>query len=66
MMKLVLKTCQNLLFQKASELFKNTKVLLRYNEIHDRLVKEAEDDKDLHYTRMVWCRFLCIWLFWLL
>lgn len=28
----------------ASKLFKNTKVLLRYNEIHDRLVKEAEDE----------------------
>lgn len=29
---------------KASELFKNGKVLVRYNEIHDRLIKEAEDE----------------------
>ena len=29
---------------KASELLKNSKVLVRYNEIHDRLIKEAEDE----------------------
>lgn len=28
----------------ASKLLKNTKVLLRYNELHDRLIKEAEDE----------------------
>ena len=28
----------------ASRLFKNSKVLARYNLIHDRLVKEAEDE----------------------
>ena len=28
----------------ASQLFSGTKVKLRYNEIHDRLVKEAEDE----------------------
>ena len=30
--------------EKASILFGNGKVRARYNEIHDRLVKEAEDD----------------------
>lgn len=29
------------------------KVRGRYNEIHDRLIKEAEDDEDLHCTE--WC-----------
>ena len=29
---------------EASKLFANTKVLQRYNALHDRLVKEAEDD----------------------
>lgn len=29
---------------QASILFKNSKVLDRYNEIHDRLIKEAEDE----------------------
>jgi phage terminase small subunit len=28
----------------ASKLFNSTKVQLRYNEIHDRLIKEAEDE----------------------
>lgn len=28
----------------ASKLFKNDKVFTRYNEIHDRLIKEAEDE----------------------
>lgn len=29
---------------KASELLKNGKVLVRYNELNDRLIKEAEDE----------------------
>ena len=28
----------------ASKLFNSTKVLLRYNELHDRLIQEAEDE----------------------
>lgn len=34
----------NVVDVKASELFKIGKVLVRYNEIHDRLIKEAEDE----------------------
>ncbi|TCL35635.1 phage terminase small subunit [Anaerospora hongkongensis] len=34
----------NVVDVKASELLKNGKVLVRYNELHDRLIKEAEDE----------------------
>ena len=34
----------NVVDVKASELFKDGKVLVRYNQINDRLIKEAEDE----------------------
>lgn len=34
----------NVVDVKASELLKNGKVLVRYNELHGRLIKEAEDE----------------------
>lgn len=39
-----LKWADNVVDVKASELFKNGKVLVRYNQINDRLIKEAEDE----------------------
>lgn len=39
-----IKWTDNTVDVKASELFKNGKVMVRYNELHDRLMKEAEDE----------------------
>lgn len=38
------KWTDNAIDSRASRLFKNDKVLTRYNEINDRLIKEAEDE----------------------
>lgn len=39
-----LKWAENVVDVKASELLKNGKVQVRYNQINDRLIKEAEDE----------------------
>lgn len=38
------KATDNAIDVNACKLFNSTKVLLRYNELHDRLLKEAEDE----------------------